>query len=309
MGFEKHAAERLIFVGTSDSPTLWDAVELGGGTPTTSIATAQAAIWTGGGAAYLAELLHEGIEWLQLPSAGAENYKASGAVSQCRTTTSASPAYAATVAEHALAMLLSCVRRLHNLSRLTTWSVPEISRLRGSTVAIIGCGRIGEALMVHLEPFGVTVLASTRTGRPVDGAAETVTPDQHDDILARADCVVVAAPATPSTKSLIGESELAAMKPTAFLVNVARGSLVDSAALEAALRDGAIAGAALDVTDPEPLPDGHPFWTMDEVLITPHTANPDAWDAELLAPLVRSNVERFINGDQLLGIVDPNLGY
>lgn len=300
---------RTIYVGASESPRIWAAVEDAGGTPTTDIATASAVIWTGGGADKLAVGFHSGIDWLQLPSAGVESYAKRGLLDGDHITTNAGPAYAGTVSEHTLAFLLACARRIFQLSRQNTWSVPDIGQLRGSSVAIVGCGRIGEALIELLEPFGVEVLASTRSGTPVDGAAMTVTPDRHGEVLARADFVVIAAPATPETAQLISTSEFAAMKPSAYLINIARGSLVDTDALVEAVSTGEIAGAALDVTDPEPLPDDHPIWGIDEILVTPHIANPDAWDAVQLSPLIRTNVERYLRGEPLLGRVDPTLGY
>jgi phosphoglycerate dehydrogenase-like enzyme len=298
-----------IYVGSSESPRIWDAVKAGGGQPTTDITTATAAIWTGGPVAELASGFHSGIEWLQLPSAGVEQYASSGLLKGSHITTNAGPAYAGTVAEHTVALLLACARRIFQLSRQNSWSVPDVGQLRGSSVAIIGCGRIGGALITLLEPFDVEILASTRSGKAVARASMTVTPDRHPEILAAADFVVVAAPATPETAHIIGAVELDTMKPSAYLVNISRGSLVDTNALVHAVRTGQIAGAALDVTEPEPLPDDHPIWEIDEILITPHIANPDAWDAVQLSPLIHTNVERYLAGEPLLGLVDPDLGY
>ncbi len=114
---------------------------------------------------------------------------------------------------------------------------------------------------------------------------------------------------TPETAGLIGSSQLAAIGPDGWLVNVSRGAHVDTAALVDALRTGAISGAALDVTDPEPLPDGHPLWTIDNCLITPHTAGTYAMVKPYLAARVTANVRRFAAGEPLLGVVDPALGY
>lgn len=299
----------VIYVGSAETDLIRNAVIEGGGSPTTDLSSATAAIWTGGNLSDLRNGIHPQLEWLQLPSAGVEKYAQYGVLDGRHTTTNASIAYAATVAEHALALLLSCARRLHVFSQQTEWTTLPINQLRGSTVAIVGCGRIGSALIDLLSPFDVTVLASTRSGRHVKGSSRTVAPEEHREILEAADFVVIAAPATPDTTRLIGAEELFAMKPTAFLVNISRGSLVDSDALVDAVTSGEIAGAALDVTDPEPLPEGHPMWAVDEILITPHTANPDAWDAQLLAPLVKENVARFLSHRPLLGIVDPDLGY
>lgn len=302
-------AAPAIYVSDTASPLIRQAVVDGGGAPTTEMSQAQAIIWTGGDLDELATGLHAGIDWLQLPSAGVERYISRGLLDGPHVTTNAGPAFAQTVAEHTLALILACARHLHRLSRAISWSDPEIARLRGSTVAVLGCGRIGEALIDLLEPFDVEVLASTRSGRPIERATITVTPDRHHEILRRADFVVVAAPATDDTAQLIGPAELAVMRSTASLINISRGSLVDTDALVDALLAGSIVGAALDVTDPEPLPDGHPLWAIDQALITPHIANPDAWDGELLAPLIRSNVSRYVQGETLLALVDRARGY
>ncbi len=303
------STRRNIFVGAKASPPILDAVVDGGGTPVPTMADATAIIWTGGDLDQLEAGVHGGIEWVQLPSAGVEQYVARGFFDGGFVATNAGPAYAGTVSEHTLALLLACARRIPQLSRTSTWAQPRIDQLRGSTVAIIGCGRIGVALIELLAPFDVEVLASTRSGKPIAGVSTVVTPDRHGEILADADYVVLAAPATAQTAQLIGRDELAVMKESAYLVNIARGSLIDTDALVDAVSDGTIAGAALDVTDPEPLPDGHPLWDLESVLITPHIANPDAWDAEQLSRVVRKNVERYLRGEDLLGVVDPKLGY
>ena len=176
-------------------------------------------------------------------------------------------------------------------------------------MAIVGAGGIGRALITLLEPFGAEVIAVTRRGRDVPGAARTLPADRMHEALARARHVVIAAPATDGTRHLIGAPELAAMREDAWLVNVARGSLVDTDALVEALRAGAIAGAALDVTDPEPLPDGHPLWELPNVLITPHVANPAEAEKRAYAERVRENVRRLGAGEELLGVVDADAGY
>jgi phosphoglycerate dehydrogenase-like enzyme len=168
----------------------------------------------------------------------------------------------------------------------------------------VGTGAIGGALIELLAPFRVDVLAVTRRGH--DG---TIPVDRLSDVLPAAHHVVIAAPATPATRHLIGEAELAAMREDAWLVNVSRGSLVDTEALVAALAAGSIGGAALDVTDPEPLPDAHPLWREPRALITPHVANPPASLRHYLARQVQENVARFANGEELLSPIDPEAGY
>ncbi len=128
-----------------------------------------------------------------------------------------------------------------------------------------------------LAALGAQTLAVNRSGRPVPGAVETFPVERIDEIWPLADHFVISAAATPDTEQLIGAKELAAMKPTAWLVNIARGSLIDTDALVGALTAGTIAGAGLDVTDPEPLPVGHPLWSLPNAMITPHDSNPPAF--------------------------------
>jgi D-3-phosphoglycerate dehydrogenase len=153
------------------------------------------------------------------------------------------------------------------------------------------------------------VLAVTRSGRDVPGATSSVPAERLDEVLRRSDYVVLAAPATSENRSMIAARELDLMKADAWLVNVARGSLVDTDALVGALAEGRIGGAALDVTDPEPLPAGHPLWSEPRALVTPHSANPSGLLLQALAGRVRRNVERFAAGQPLDGVVDVHRGY
>jgi D-3-phosphoglycerate dehydrogenase len=246
--------------------------------------------------------LPERVRWVQLPAAGVEKWLPRTA--DGRVWTSAAGAYGLPVAEHALALMLAGARRLAECARAQTWTDPPARPLDGATVAIVGAGGIGRALMGLLAPLDVEVLAVTRRGR--DG---TLPADRLLEVLPDADHVVIAAPATPDTRHLVGAAELDAMRDDAWLVNVARGSLVDTDALVAALAAGAIGGAALDVTDPEPLPDGHPLWSEQRALITPHIANPAATLRRYLARHVEENVRRFARGEKLLAVIDAEVGY
>jgi phosphoglycerate dehydrogenase-like enzyme len=144
---------------------------------------------------------------------------------------------------------------------------------------------------------------------PVDWASRTISLDELDDVLPDADVVIVAAALTGQTRGLFDAARLALLKPSAVLVNIARGALVDSDALVGALSRGELAGAALDVTDPEPLPDGHPLWAEPRALITPHTADTMEMIVPLLADRIADNVARFGEGRDLAGQVDPAAGY
>jgi D-2-hydroxyacid dehydrogenase (NADP+) len=263
---------------------------------------ASALIWLDSNPDSFPSSLPDSIRWVQLPSAGVERWL--DKVDRERVWTSAAGAYGLPVAEHALALMLAGTRRLHECARATTWTAPPARPLDGSTVAIVGAGGIGRALIGLLEPLDVEVLAVTRRGR--DG---TLPADRLGELLPTADHVVIAAPATADTRHIIGAAELEAMRDDAWLVNVARGSLIDTGALVDALARGAIGGAALDVTDPEPLPDGHPLWTEPRALITPHIANPEATLRRYLARHVQENVARFANGEPLHSRIDLDAGY
>jgi D-3-phosphoglycerate dehydrogenase len=259
-------------------------------------------VWLDSNPQSFPDSLPDGIRWVQLPSAGVEAWL--DRIDGERLWTSAAGAYGLPVAEHALALMLAGARRLADCARATTWTAPPARPLDGSTVAIVGAGGIGRALMRLLEPLDVRVVAVTRRGR-----GGTLPADRMNEALPDADHVVIAAPATPSTRHVIGAAELAAMRDDAWLVNIARGSLVDTDALVDALARSAIGGAALDVTDPEPLPDGHPLWSEPRALVTPHIANPEATLRRYLARHVQENVARFAKGDPLLAPIDPEAGY
>jgi D-3-phosphoglycerate dehydrogenase len=248
------------------------------------------------------EELPERVRWVQLPLAGVEQWLPR--IDGSRLWTSAAGAYGRPVAEHAVALMLAGARRLADCARAQRWTDPPVVPLHRSTVAIVGAGGIGRALIELLEPFEVEVLAVTRRG-----GGGTLPADRLGDVLPAAHHVVIAAPATAATRRLIGAAELDAMREDAWLVNVARGSLVDTDALVAALARGTIAGAALDVTDPEPLPDGHPLWSEPRALITPHVANPDATLTRYLAEHVRRNIARFVAGEPLASVIDTGAGY
>jgi D-3-phosphoglycerate dehydrogenase len=296
-----------IHVGPGEQPELAHAVETAGGT-VVSLSQADGVVWAGTGPDSLPELPRS-VRWVQLPSAGVEPWMARIAATPHVTFTSAAGAYAPQVAEHALSLLLAGVRGIVASARAETWRIPPHRTLSGSTVAIIGAGGIGRALISQLTPLAVEVIAVTRRGHDVPGAARTLSAAELGDVWGAADHFVIAAPATGATRHLVGAPELAAMREHAWIVNIARGSLIDTGALVDALRERRIGGAALDVTDPEPLPDGHPLWTLPNALITPHIANPQAALTRQLARRVRENVERLASGEALIAQIDAERGY
>ena len=301
-----------IAVGPGLAPWAAEAIRRGGGQAVPLDQDPEGLVWTDGGAM---DALHSAlatrpeITWVQLPQAGVERAFQAGVVDPQRRWTSAKGAFAQPVAEHALALILAGLRQLKVRSLARTWGQPAGETLFGQPVTILGAGGIATVLMRLLEPFGTPVTVVRQHPEPVPGAVRTVTTDRLTDALPGARAVVVTVALTPQTRGLISRAELGAMAPDAWLVNVARGGVVDTEALTAALQKGQIGGAALDVTDPEPLPDGHPLWDLDNCLITPHTADTEEMTQPLLAGRIADNVRRLAAGQELVGLLDPDLGY
>jgi phosphoglycerate dehydrogenase-like enzyme len=247
------------------------------------------------------------LRWVQLPFAGVEDFV--DALDPTRTWTCAKGIYAEPTAEHALTLGLAGLRQLPARARARSWGEQAATTLYDAPVVVLGGGGITTCLLSLLEPFRSQVTVVRRSAAPLPGAARTVPPEQLDDVLPDAVLVVLALALTPQTTHIIGARQLAAMSADAWLVNVARGRHVDTDALVDALRTGRIGGAALDVTDPEPLPDDHPLWGLPNCLITPHTANPWQTAQPLLARRVTENVRRFAQDEPLLGLVDLAAGY
>ena len=271
---------------------------------------AEALVWTDATDAHgLSELLAglPQVRWVQLPFAGVDRF--AGLFADGRIWTSTKGAYSEPVAEHALALGLAGLRHLPRRARAREWGKQAGLRLAGSRVTVIGGGGITEAFLRLLAPFGVEATVVRRHGGPVPGASRVVAPDGLHDALAGARLVVLALALVPETTGIIGAAELDRMDGDAWLVNVARGAHVVTDDLVLALGAGSIGGAALDVTDPEPLPAGHPLWDLDNCLITPHTANTWQMAEPLFAGRVGTNVHRWQRDEPLLGLVDPDLGY
>jgi phosphoglycerate dehydrogenase-like enzyme len=245
------------------------------------------------------------LRWVQLPTMGYDPVEAHG-VPHGVTVTTAGDAYGPTVAEHAVTLVLALVRRLPELLRNAEqhrWDqsgATTIGTLHGATVAVVGFGNIGREVAARLRGFGARILAVTRSGRPDPLADDVASADELHDALGRSDAVVLAVPLNARTRHLIDAPALAAMRAHAILINVARGGVVDQAALTAALAERRIGGAGLDVTEPEPLPPDDPLWTLPNALITPHVAGygGDVAPRRILA-LVERNLRNFIEGRPL----------
>jgi phosphoglycerate dehydrogenase-like enzyme len=307
-----HVTVPLVAVGPARRDFAEKAIRDGGGEPADVDARADALVWLDpddldGLRAALATA--SSARWVQLPYAGVERLAAAGIFDPGRAWTSAKGAYAEPVAEHALMLALAGLRLLRQRIMARTWGKPAGTSLYDQPVTILGGGGITASLLGLLAPLRVTATVVRQHPDPVPGAARTVSQADLHEALAGAQVVFLALALTPSTERIIGPAALAAMRPDAWLVNVARGGHVDTDALVAALDADAIGGAALDVTDPEPLPDGHPLWQQERCIITPHTADTPEMIRPLLARRIRDNVARFAAGEPLLGLVDPALGY
>jgi phosphoglycerate dehydrogenase-like enzyme len=309
-----HARRAHPRIAVGPEPAGWaaEAIRGGRGEAVTLDDDPVGLVWTGGIVAEdLRRVLaaHPGIAWVQLPLAGVDTLAGAGVLDRQRQWTSAKGAFAEPVAEHALALLLAGLRQLPMRARARSWGEPAAATLFGQPVTVVGGGGLATVLLRLLEPFRSPVTIVRHRPKPLPGAARTVGTDRLAEALAGARAVVLMLALTPSTRKLIGRAELAAMERDAWLVNVARGGVVDTGALVDALRSGQIGGAALDVTDPEPLPDGHPLWDLPNCLITPHTADTEDMRRTLLARRIAENVQRLAAGRELVGLVDPDLGY
>jgi phosphoglycerate dehydrogenase-like enzyme len=301
-----------VAVVPSEASWAVDAIRRGGGEPVRLDQEPLGLVWTDAGAVEeLRDVVrgHPEISWVQLPMAGIEQVAEAGVLDHRRQWTSAKGAYAEPVAEHALALLLAGLRYLPERARAHSWGQPAALTLFDQPLTIVGGGGITVALLHLLKPFRARVTVVRQRAEPVAGATTTVTSARLHETLPGARGAVLTLALTPQSRRLISRKELEAMDKQAWLVNVARGALVDTGALVEALRSRQIGGAALDVTDPEPLPTGHPLWDLSNCLITPHTADTEQMTQPLLADRIAENVRRLATGRELVGRVDPNLGY
>ncbi|HWQ03310.1 MAG TPA: D-2-hydroxyacid dehydrogenase, partial [Candidatus Nitrosotenuis sp.] len=234
--------------------------------------------------------------------------------------TNASGVHSIPMAEHILGMMLAMARRFPSAVRAQLerrWAQQEIwdeqirpRELHGQTVLFVGFGAIGRETARRIKPLGMRILAVTRSGQGDPSLAEKYLPAERlDSVLQEADFIILAAPETPETHHLIGARQLAAMKPTAVLINVARGTLVDEAALIDCLQKRAIAGAALDVAEREPLPAESPLWTLPNVFLTPHISSVSEYLWDRQTELLLDNLNRWFAGQPLRNVVDLQRGY
>jgi phosphoglycerate dehydrogenase-like enzyme len=258
------------------------------------------------------------VRWVQAMSAGVDRYMGIEALKDERVVlTNMRGAHGPAIADHSFAMLLTLTRNLRvyaDRQARGEWkrggAEPSATALAGQTMLVVGLGGIGSEVAVRAHGFGMRVIATRRTSGERPSYVERVgKPEELLELLGEADVVAVCVPLTSETERLFDARAFAALKPGAILINIARGKVVDTAALLAALDSGQLGGACLDVTDPEPLPAEHALWRAKNVVITPHVAADAQLTDERSWELLRDNLRRFGAGEPLLNVVDKQAGY
>ncbi|AZA11937.1 D-isomer specific 2-hydroxyacid dehydrogenase family protein [Corynebacterium gerontici] len=259
--------------------------------------------------------LPDSVRYVQVAFAGMDALREQGVLKDSVRWANAAGLYADTVAESTVAMLLAVAHKLPAVIDAKSWAVRGLPDKHTNwlyddkTLAIIGAGGIAKRLLKFLSGFNLYTIAVNTSGNKVEGADETVSIEHVEGVWPRAHYIVLLAPLTPETEHMVNASVFEQMRDDAIVVNVGRGGLINTEDLVAALDSGQIGGAALDVTEPEPLPDGHPLWRMDNVLITPHVANTSERMQVLLGPLFVENARAFEAGEEMPTEVQPAKGY
>jgi len=248
-----------------------------------------------------------GVEWLLTPEVRRRE--------ELRIT-NASGIHAQPIAEHAFGFVLMFARQLHRAVRLqnaSTWDSTQLSEgvstLAGATLGIVGLGAIGGRVAQIAAAFGMRVIALKRAPGSAPGVERVFGPAQLVPFLKEAEYLVNALPLTPETRGFFGPREFSAMRSDAVLINIGRGGTVQTDALVEALRTRSIAGAALDVVDPEPLPADHPLWALDNVILTPHYSGAHPGYVQRASAIFLENLARFVAGGELVNLVDKHAGY
>jgi phosphoglycerate dehydrogenase-like enzyme len=260
-------------------------------------------------------LMSHAVRWVHSRSAGLERTLFPELIASDVTMTNGSGVFSPSLGEFALATILYFAKDFRRMIRnqmAGVWEPFDVLPISGQTVGIVGYGDIGRAVAARVRALGMNVLAGKRhvSQKNSDPLVEQIySPDRRVEMLSRCDYVVVAAPLNAETRGLIGETEFAAMKPSAVIINVGRGPVIDERAMIKALSEHRIKGAALDVFAEEPLPQGHPFYKLENVLLCPHCADhtPDWLDNAMRFFIAQ--FERFRRGEPLLNVVDKKLGY
>ncbi len=255
------------------------------------------------------------VRWVHTLSAGVEHVLSPEIIASPVPMTNGRGVFRRPLGEWAVGAMLHFLydhRRLIHQQEQGVWDAFDIEELHGKTVGIVGYGEIGRAVAERARPFGCRIIALRR--KPEQSAADPLIdraylPSRIDEMIAECDFVVAAAPLTPETRGLIGAAQIAAMKPSAVAINIGRGPVIDEAALIAALESGKIRGAALDVFEVEPLPAGHPFYKLRNVLLSPHSADHTPGWKDRAVDFFLENFTRFYQGEPLKNVVDKHAGY
>lgn len=262
--------------------------------------------------AAFATLVTPRLRWLQSCSSGVEHILGMNLVPPEVEITKAAGIHAAALAESIMAAVLFWAKQLGQRidnQRARLWQDLRCIELRDKTICIIGTGHVGTATAQRAQAFGLKTLGVRRRAIPSEAFVEVFDRDRLDEALARADFVVVACPLTPETEGMIGPRELAAMKRGAYLINVARGRILQDHAVLAALASGQLGGAFLDAFHPEPLPGDHPYWSAPNVTLTPHDSHSSEFIGDNIVDLFCANLRRWLAGEPLLNRIDRSRGY
>ncbi|MGB9867632.1 MAG: D-2-hydroxyacid dehydrogenase [Bacillota bacterium] len=253
------------------------------------------------------------LRWIQVGAAGVDDVLFPELVESPVVVTNCRGIHASTISEHVFAMILAFARGLFKFQRdrkLRKWDRTGVSEVSGKTIGIVGLGAIGSKIARRAKCFGMKVIGVKKhTTQAVPYVDKLVSQDELLQALPEMDYVVISVPLTAETFRLIGERELKAMKPTAYLINIARGKVVDEAALIRALKEGAIAGAGLDVYEVEPLPAESELWDMENVIFTPHVAGTFSENVERITEIFVENLKRYVAGQEMINVVNKRLGY
>ena len=256
----------------------------------------------------------ERLRWVHVRSAGVNPRLVAALATRGITMTKGSGAFDVAIAEHVLAMVFAFSRNLTGFLRnqlKRRWDRDAtVLQIERKTLGIYGMGSIGTELARKAHALGMRVYGIALHERPAPSFVEALwTPDRLADLLRVSDFLAVCVPLTPETEGLFGEREFRLMKRTAYFFNIGRGKTVVQEALIAALRNGEIAGAGLDVMDPEPLPPESPLWEMENVLLTPHISGTSDETERRADTIALENIRRFLAGEPLKNVVDPVHGY
>jgi phosphoglycerate dehydrogenase-like enzyme len=255
------------------------------------------------------------VRWIHALSAGVEHILSPEIIASPVPLTNGRGVFRRPLAEWAVSAMLHFQydhRRLIRQQEAGVWEAFDIEELHGTTIGIVGYGEIGRAVAERAKPFGCRIVALRR--RPENSAGDPLidrayAPAQINEMLAVCDFVVASAPLTPETRGLVGPGQIAVLKPSAVVINIGRGPVIDEPALIAALEAGKIRGAALDVFDVEPLPPGHAFYKLANVLLSPHSADHTPGWRDSAFQFFLDNFARFVKGEPLENVVDKHAGY